>query len=73
MAFCAKAWHLEHVLGRRPAPAAVKRRELGSQEHVRHGASVLAGVRRRFVGGAIALLLVACALGLFLLALAIMT
>ncbi|MFL5562270.1 MAG: hypothetical protein ACJ79K_12415 [Gemmatimonadaceae bacterium] len=39
-AFCAKAWHLEHVLGRRPTSEAAQRRARGVHQHERHGERV---------------------------------
>lgn len=41
-AFCAKAWHLEHVLGRAASPRAVLRREQGIRQHEQHGERVAA-------------------------------
>lgn len=39
-AFCAKAWHLEYVLGRLPAAEVVQRRSEGTKQHDEHGARV---------------------------------
>ena len=36
-AFCAKAWHLEHVLGKAASPRAAARREQGIHQHEQHG------------------------------------
>ena len=38
--FCAKAWHLERVLGRPPGAPALERRAQGSVGHAAHGARV---------------------------------
>jgi hypothetical protein len=40
-AFCAKAWHLEHVLDKAPSAAARERRAGGAAEHEAHGAEVV--------------------------------
>ena len=42
-AFCAKAWHLEHVLGGAVSTTAGERRAIGVAAHVAHGASIRAG------------------------------
>jgi hypothetical protein len=39
-AFCAKAWHLEHVLGKPPSTAALGWRATGTARHDAHGAQV---------------------------------
>lgn len=44
--FCAKAWHLEHVLGGTESDGARERRVMGVAAHVNHGASVRAGRRQ---------------------------
>lgn len=36
-AYCAKAWHLEHVLGNRGSAAGQARRDSGSAAHREHG------------------------------------
>ena len=36
-AFCAKAWHLEHVICLRPSDAAREWRRLGTAAHLTHG------------------------------------
>lgn len=38
--FCAKAWHLEHVLGEIASAAGYERRAVGVEEHAAHGASI---------------------------------
>ena len=43
--FCAKAWHLEHVLGAKPSAAGNERRAAGAEAHALHGASVRSGHR----------------------------
>lgn len=62
-AFCAKAWHLEHVLGKAPSPRAVARREQGIRQHEQHGERVAArtsgAARRPMVVLGLALLLLA--------------
>lgn len=47
-AFCAKAWHLEHVLGHAPSSHAAERRALGIREHEHHGER-LAGRTERHI------------------------
>ena len=39
-AFCAKAWHLERVLGARPSSEAARLRTEGVQDHEQHGRRV---------------------------------
>ena len=39
-AFCAKAWHLERVLGARPSSEAARLRTEGVQHHEQHGRQV---------------------------------
>ena len=41
--FCAKAWHLEHVLGASPSAAGYERRAVGVEAHAAHGASSRSG------------------------------
>jgi hypothetical protein len=67
-AYCAKAWHLQHVLGARPSAAVAARRVAGTERHREHGARVgeLARLAPRLARWAAALL----ALALVLLALA---
>ena len=59
-AFCAKAWHLEHVLGKAPSQRATERRARGVERHEQHGESIAAqrprSNRRRVI--ALVLLLV---------------
>lgn len=38
--FCAKAWHLEHVLGATPSVAGYERRAAGVEAHAAHGAGI---------------------------------
>lgn len=44
--FCAKAWHLEHVLGGVASPSGRDRRAMGVVAHAAHGASIRAGKAR---------------------------
>ena len=62
--FCAKAWHLEHVLGAKPSAIADQRRTAGVEAHVRHGADVLSASRMSIwlVRGVVALLVIALGL-----------
>lgn len=41
--YCAKAWHLERVLGAMPSTRANERRDVGIGDHARHGNAVRAG------------------------------
>ena len=41
--YCAKAWHLERVLGAAPSTAANQRRDAGIGDHARHGSDVRLG------------------------------
>lgn len=41
--YCAKAWHLERVLGAAPSTAANQRRDAGIGGHARHGSDVRIG------------------------------
>lgn len=41
--YCAKAWHLERVVGSLPSAAAERARAAGTTHHVRHGTSVRLG------------------------------
>src|SRR5437588_158169 len=68
--FCAKAWHLEHVLGKRPSAVATRRRTVGVAEHDTHGARVVALQRSgprlaRWVAALLVLAAVLLALGIF--------
>lgn len=62
--FCAKAWHLEHVLGAAPSVAAEQRRLTGVEAHAKHGADIQAAnrVSAWLVRGLVAVLLVAVAI-----------
>lgn len=61
--YCAKAWHLERVVGVSPHSNAAVRREAGINEHRSHGAAVHAtDARRRYATFAFWSLLVAAAL-----------
>ena len=67
--FCAKAWHLEHVLGKRPSIAASQRRAAGVAGHDAHGARVVALQRTgpnlaRWVAALLVLAAVLLALGI---------
>jgi hypothetical protein len=67
--YCAKAWHLERVAGRRPSERATRERDTGIVSHARHGAQVRAGGwLRRHSSAAITALLILAVL-LFLAAL----
>lgn len=62
--FCAKAWHLEHVVGKAPTAAAAERRAHGVRAHDRHGARI-ARMRKRVpsvVGWTLVMLLIAVAM-----------
>jgi hypothetical protein len=39
-AYCAKAWHLEYVLGYRPSGDALRHRAAGEEHHAAHGAAL---------------------------------
>src|SRR4051794_8730232 len=41
--YCAKAWHLERVVGVPPSAGALRAREDGVDHHARHGAQVHVG------------------------------
>jgi hypothetical protein len=62
--FCAKAWHLEHVLGLQPSAAAAERRAVGTLGHDAHGVRVaeLQRVGPRLVRWVAALLMLAVVL-----------
>lgn len=59
--FCAKAWHLEHVVGAKPSAIADERRTAGVAAHVTHGAAIQAAnpMNSWVVRGLVALLLIA--------------
>lgn len=42
-AYCAKAWHLEHVVGTVPSATAARARAAGATHHAAHGSAVRAG------------------------------
>jgi hypothetical protein len=42
-AYCAKAWHLERMVGARPSPTAARARAVGTIRHERHGSDVRLG------------------------------
>ena len=70
-AFCAKAWHLEHVLGKAASPRADARREQGIRQHEQHGEEVTsmtthAGRRLVVVLGLVFLLLAILVLAVLL-------
>ncbi len=44
--FCAKAWHLERVLGGAESDGARERRAMGVAAHMAHGARIRAGSRQ---------------------------
>ena len=60
-AFCAKAWHLEHVLTRPPSEETFRRRSEGTARHDEHGASIRGRRRtdRRLVVCSVLLLILA--------------
>ncbi len=68
--YCAKAWHLERVVGALPSDAAARARAAGTTHHVRHGTAVHVGswLGRNSRRVALALLLVAALLGALALA-----
>ena len=67
--YCAKAWHLERVVGLRPSAGAARERDAGIARHTRHGTQVHAGSwLARHSRVAIGLLLIVAAL-LFAIAL----
>jgi hypothetical protein len=59
--FCAKAWHLEHVLGAKPSSTADQRRIAGIEAHVRHGTAIRSAnvASTWLVRGIVTLLLIA--------------
>ena len=68
-AYCAKAWHLERVVGALPSAAAARARDAGTTHHVRHGADVRLGTwlgrnSRRLVLGLLMLAVFLAALAL---------
>ena len=65
-AYCAKAWHLEHVAGARPSSAAESKRNVGTSRHRQHGVQTRAGawLGRHGWAAAITLLLAAVLLSL---------
>lgn len=46
-AYCAKAWHLERVVGVEASAEAARRRDVGTAGHERHGAVVRTGSQLR--------------------------
>ena len=63
-AYCAKAWHLRHVLGKEPSRRATARQETGVCAHESHGIAVrrLAWLERRAIRLVAGLLVFAAAL-----------
>ena len=63
-AYCAKAWHLQHVLGKEPSRHATVRQKAGVTAHEAHGIAVrkLAWLERRATNLIAGLLLLAVAL-----------
>jgi hypothetical protein len=43
--YCAKAWHLERVLGAQPSADVLRNRGAGIDRHARHGSGVRMGTR----------------------------
>ena len=67
--YCAKAWHLERVVGALPSAAADRARTAGTTHHVRHGARVRLGSwlgrnERRAIAALLLLALILAALSL---------
>lgn len=69
-AFCAKAWHLEHVLWKAASPRAAQRRARGVRRHEQHGEAIAAqrprSTRRRAFALIVLLLVVLVVIGLLL-------
>ena len=65
--FCAKAWHLEHVIGATPSAAGYERRAAGVEAHAEHGARIRSAhrVSTWLVRGLVALLVLALAVLVF--------
>jgi hypothetical protein len=65
--FCAKAWHLEHVLGAAPSEAGVERRAVGVEAHAAHGAGIRSAHRMStwLVRGLVTVLVLALAVLVF--------
>jgi hypothetical protein len=61
--FCARAWHLEDVLGARPSAMADQRRVAGIEAHAKHGADIRSANRANtmLVRALVVLLLIAVA------------
>lgn len=66
-AFCAKAWHLEHVLGKAASPDAAARRARGIRQHEQHAARMAAHRHRSTKRRAVVLVLVLLLLAALLL------
>lgn len=69
--FCAKAWHLDQVLGRAASADGGQRRAVGAAAHAAHGATIRAGSARihtRLERVLVAMLLLALLLFLYGLA-----
>jgi hypothetical protein len=70
-AFCSKAWHLEHVVGRRPSDVAQELRRSGIAAHAAHGSEIRKAQRvgdwmSRVIVGLLAISLVLLMLGILL-------
>ena len=65
--FCAKAWHLEHVLGAAASATAEDRRISGAKAHMKHGADIRSAIQlsKGLTRGLVALLLIAVAVLVF--------
>jgi hypothetical protein len=63
-AYCAKAWHLEHVLGKHPSRSAVTSRDAGTAAHLAHGQHMIRFRRRTSWLLAASLLLLASGIAL---------
>ena len=62
-AYCAKAWHLERVVGTRPSSIAERARQAGVYHHASHGNAVRAGSwLGQYLGVTVATLFVVAAL-----------
>lgn len=65
--FCAKAWHLEHVIGATPSVAGIERRAVGVEAHAEHGASIRSAHRLNawLIRGLVTVLVLALAVLVF--------
>jgi hypothetical protein len=70
-AYCAKAWHLEHVLGNPGSAAGQARRDAGSAAHLEHGRRIARSERSARPLFRLAIILLALALILAVAALSV--